>query len=332
MNRVLVTGACGFVGRHLVRALAARGDEVVALDVQPGAALAGVRALQADLRDPAAVRAACAGVDTVFHVASMVRTRHTRAEDVHAVNVGGTRNVLAACHEQGVARLVYVSSASVVYEGRDIERGDEGLPYAARFPAPYVQSKRIAEEEVLSASGRGGLSCCAIRPHVIFGPGDTRLLPTILHRARQGKLRFSVGRGDKLSDFTYIDNLVDALLQAQAALAPGGPAGGQAYFVTNGEPIPFWDFVRRVVGPLGYPLPRLAVPFSVAYAAAALREATDALRGREIDVEDGLSRFAIRYICTHHYFSHDKATRDLGYRPRVSLSEGITRTVAALIP
>lgn len=323
----LVTGGCGFLGRFLVDALVRRGDRVTVLDHRVDPWRDDVAFVSADICDPDAVARACEGQTEVFHNASLVHTRHSRVEQVRAVNEGGARNVLAGCRRHGVPRLVYVSSASVVYEGRDIERGDESLPYARSFLAPYAETKRIAEEEILRASGDGPLTC-AIRPHMIFGPGDTRLLPAILAKARDGSLRFTVGRGDRLNDFTYVTNIVDALLAADERLQPGSPVAGQAYFITNGEPINFWEFVRRVLVGLGYPPPRLRIPYAVAYAAAAARETFDTLvRGGTLHAEEGLSRFSIRYICTHHYFSHAKATRDLDYRPQIGLMDGIRRTV-----
>jgi sterol-4alpha-carboxylate 3-dehydrogenase (decarboxylating) len=325
----LVTGGCGFLGRYLVDALADRGDKVTVLDHRVDPWRDDVAFVRADICDPEAVAAAVAGHDAVFHNASLVHTKHNRVEQVRAVNIDGARNVLAACRRAGVGKLVYVSSASVVYEGRDIELGDERLPYARSFPAPYAETKRIAEEELLRASGDGGVLTCAIRPHMIYGPADSRLLPAILTRAREGKLKFTVGRREYLSDFTYVSNIVDALLAAEERLVPGSPVAGQAYFITNGEPMSFWEFVRRVIVPLGHAPPRYAIPRALAYAAAAVREAFDTyVRGGTLNAEEGLSRFAIRYICTHHYFSHDKATRDLGYLPRVRMNEGIERTIA----
>jgi nucleoside-diphosphate-sugar epimerase len=326
------------VGRHLVQALAARGDEVVSVDLgasaeasvaeAPLAGPGGVSYVRADIRDEEAMTEACRGAAVVFNNASLVHTRRTRAEDVWSVNLGGTEAVIAACRAAGVPRLVYVSSASAVYEGRDVEHGDESLPYARTSQAPYADSKIAAEKRVLAAHG-GGLATCAIRPHVIFGPGDNRFLPAILARARAGKLNFAVGRGDKLSDFTYVSNLVDALLLAADAIGPGGKAGGQAYFVTNGEPYPFFGFVADVLAALGLPAMKGSVPYALAYAVAAAAETWRTLTGGS-HAEDGLSRFAVRYMCTHHYFSIEKARRDLGYSPRVSLAEGIRRTTAAL--
>jgi nucleoside-diphosphate-sugar epimerase len=320
--KALVTGANGFVGRHLVRALAARGDEVRAVDVRPGE-----NVIAADIRDQDAMERACEGVDLVFHAASRIQTRTTGASEVFDVNVGGTQKLMRACRKHGVTRLVYVSSASVVYDGRDLENGDESRPYPAHFHAPYAETKARAEREVLEAND-DKLATCAIRPHIVFGPGDTLFLPAILSRARSGRLKAYVGDARKKSDFTYVGNLVDGLLLAGDALAPGTKLAGQAYFVTNAEPIAFWEMVGRLLDGIGLPRPKMRVPFPIAYSAAAFREGLDAIRGLATS-EESLTRFSIRYLTTHHYFSCAKAERDFGYTPRVSLDEGIALTVAA---
>ncbi len=282
----------------------------------------------ADLRDGDALERACEGVDTVFHVASRVQTRKTGADEVFDVNVGGTRKLLSACRARNVPRLVYVSSASVVYGGQDIEDGDESLPYPARFHAPYAEAKARAEEDVLGASD-ANLAACAIRPHIVFGPGDTRFFPAVLSRARSGRLKAYVGDADKRSDFTYVDNLVDALITAGDALTPDAALAGQAYFVTNGEPLAFWELIGRLLDGLDLDRPTWRVPFPIAYGAASVREALDAARGIATS-EESLTRFTIRYLTTHHYFSCAKAERDFGYRPRIGLDEGIARTIESL--
>lgn len=332
MSTVVVTGSSGFVGRHLAEALAARGDDVVGLDIAAPRVPFGsakIRTLEGDLRDEAVLRKATEGASAVFHVASKVQTRQTNADEVFAVNVGGTRKLVEASRANGVGKFVYVSSASVVYDGSDIERGDETLPYPAKFHAPYAESKAIAERETLADNGKGGLATVSIRPHVVFGPGDGRFFPAILSRAKTGRLKAYVGDATKLSDFTYVDNLVHGLLLAADKLEAKGPLGGQAYFVTNGEPLPFWEFIGRVLDGLGYARPKFRVPFPIAYGAAAIREAVDSARG-VVSTEDRFSRFTIRYLTTHHYFTHAKATRDFGYERRVGLDEAIRRTLATI--
>lgn len=327
----LVTGGAGFVGRALVDALRRRGDRVIVVEPFGTAFRDDIQFERVDIRDTEALARLCEGVQTVFHNASLVHTKHNREDDVWSVNLGGTRSVLRACWRARVPKLVYVSTASAVYEGEDIERGDESLPYARKSQAPYADSKIAAERELLAASGQRGVLTCAIRPHVVFGPGDRRFLPAVLSKAKAGKLRLSVGlRNRKLSDFTYVDNLIDALLLADERLAPESPVAGQAYFVTNGEPLPFFEFVSRVLRELELPKIVGAVPYPIAYAAAAIKESIDTLRGGTLHAEEGMSRFAVRYMVRHHYFDIGKARRDLGYVPKVGLDEAIRLTCASL--
>jgi len=329
MTVSLVTGGCGFVGAAIARALKARGDQVIVLDLAPECPVEGVDYRRVDITDKAAVNEACRGVDTVIHNASIVHTKQNKQDVVWAVNLGGTENMLEAAEQNGVARFIYISSGSVVYEGKDIENGDESLPYSAVSQAPYADSKIAAEKVALAANGKGGMATCALRPHVVFGPGDNRFMPALLAKGRNGQLRVQIGRGVWLSDYTYVSNMTDAVLLADEALAKDGlnsVAAGQAYFITNGEPMPFWDFIRKVAARLGFPPIKYTAPKSLVYAIAAVKEGIDTLKGGTLNAEDGLTRFAIRYMCTHHYFSIEKARRDLGYNPAVSVDEGIERT------
>jgi sterol-4alpha-carboxylate 3-dehydrogenase (decarboxylating) len=329
MTVSLVTGGCGFVGAAIARALKARGDDVIVLDLAPECPVEGVDYRRVDITDKAAVTDACRGVDTVIHNASIVHTKQNKQDVVWAVNLGGTENMLKAAQHNGVPRFVYISSGSVVYEGKDIENGDESLPYSSVSQAPYADSKIAAEKLVLAENGKGGMATCALRPHVVFGPGDNRFMPTLLAKGRNGQLRVQIGRGVWLSDYTYVSNMTDAVLLADDALAKDGLnsiAAGQAYFITNGEPMPFWDFIRKVAARLGFPPVKYTAPKSLVYAIAAVKEGIDTLKGGTLNAEDGLTRFAIRYMCTHHYFSIEKARRELGYNPSVSVEEGIERT------
>ncbi len=329
MTVSLVTGACGFVGTEIVRALKARGDQVIAIDLARECRVEGVDYRRIDITDKAAVSDACKGVDAIIHNASLVHTKQNRKDLVWAVNLGGTENMLEAAQRQGVKRFVYISSGSVVYEGKDIENGDESLPYSSVSQAPYADSKIAAEKYVLAGNTNGGVATIALRPHVVFGPGDRRFMPALLKQAKSGRLRVQVGRGVWLSDYTYVSNLVDAVILADETLANDGVrsvAAGQAYFITNGEPMPFWDFVRKVAARLGFPPIKYRAPKSLVYAIAAVIEGIDTLKGGTLNAEDGLTRFAIRYMCTHHYFSIEKARRDLGYNPSVGVDEGIERT------
>ena len=341
-QQYLVTGASGFVGRRVVAALLDGGARVVAFDRDPIPAPPdqepgqksgqNLRTIRGDLRDTDSLAAAAAGCDAIVHLASVVRVLRAGRAELRAINIGGIDNALAAGRRCGVRRFVYVSSASVVYEGRDIENGDESLPYTAVSQAPYADSKIAAERDVIAANGKAGMLTCSLRPHVIFGPGDGRFLPAILRRAKAGALRLGVGTENKLSDFTYIDNLIDALVLADKKLATedGASLGGKVWFITNGEPLPFWDFVDQVLVESGLPRIRARIPYRIAYAAATVAEKVNSLLGTGDGPENGFTRFAIRYLCTHHYFSIERARRDLGYSPAVSITEGIRRTVESL--
>ena len=329
-KKVLVTGGCGFIGSNIVNGFADAGCQVTVLDFNGKAFRDDVTFINADIRDKQAVLQACTGMDTIIHNASVVHTKHNQEAAVWAVNYDGTLNIIETCKQHKIPKLVYISSASAVYEGNDIENGDETLPYSRISQAPYADSKIQAEKDILAFSGSGDTHACAIRPHVVFGPGDNRFMPAILEKAAQGKLKRAIGDRDKLSDFTYVSNLVDAILMAAEKLGPNSPVSGQAYFVTNGEPMAFFDFIEKVVIELGYPPIKGKVPYWLAYAAAAIAEGIDTLKGGTLNAENGLTRFAVRYMVTHHYYSIEKAYQDFGWRPKVSLAEGIKLTVAAL--
>lgn len=329
-RKILITGGQGFVGRAMVERFAELGHQVVCADVREAPFRDDVEFLQVDIRDRETVLKACEGVDSIIHNASMVHTKHNREEDVWTVNLGGTENILEACQAHSIPRLVYISSASAVYEGRDIENGDETLSYSRISQAPYADSKIAAEKAVLAFSGTAATQACALRPHVIFGGGDNRFIPTIVEKAEEGKLNRAVGNRDKLSDFTYISNLVDAVVAAEERLAPGAAVCGQAYFITNGEPMVWFDFIEKLLVEMGYPPIKGKVPFWLAYSVAAIAEWIDTLKGGTLNAENGLTRFSIRYMVTHHYFDISKARRDLEWEPAVSLDQGIKLTVQQL--
>lgn len=320
--KALVTGGGGFLGAAVVRLLVARGDDVRSLTrgSYPKLAALGVHSFRGDLRDSAAVRAAAAGCDVVFHVGAKAGIAGSAREYV-ATNVEGTDNVIAACRTNGVHRLVYTSTPSVVSARRGIAGGDESLPYAQRHHAPYPATKAKAERAVLAANGPG-LATVALRPHLIWGPGDTQLIPRIVDRARRGRLRF-VGDGSNLIDSTYIDNAAGAHLLAADRLHPGAAISGRAYFISQDEPLPIKDLVNRILAAAGIEPVSARIPFPVAYALGGLGEAAFALVGR--GAEPPMTRFLARQLATPHWFDISAARRDLDYEPRLSITEGLAR-------
>lgn len=286
----------------------------------------GVRFVRASIDDAAAVRAACAGVETVFHVAARVGV-WGRYDEFFRANVLGTRALLAGCHAHGVRRLIYTSTPSVVYSGRDLAGADESLPLTTSCPSPYPLTKAIAEREVLAA-GSATLRTVALRPHLIWGVGDPHLVPRVLARARSGRLRI-VGDGKNRVDMVHVENAVDAHLLAEQALSQAGSsAAGRAYFITNGEPVVLWKWINELLAALGEPPVTKHISLRAASALGSVCETlwrVFPLRG-----EPPITRFVAAELAKNHWFDIAAARRDLGYAPRVSMAAGTAELIAAL--
>ncbi len=316
--KALVTGGGGFLGLAVVRQLLARGDEVASFSRghYPALEALGVRCLQGDLQDQAAVSAACRGMDVVFHVAA--RAGHWGPfEDYYAPNVTGTENVIAGCREHGVPRLVYTSSPSVVFGGGPLEGADESTPYPGSWESPYPHTKALGEQRALAAAG-GGLLTVSLRPHLIIGPGDRHLIPALLRTARRG-LFPQVGDGTNRVDLTYVEDVARAHLLAADRLTPGSPVAGQAYFISQGEPVLLWPWIRNLLARLGYPPIRLKVSLRTARALGGAMER--AWRALPLPGEPKLTRFLASELAQSHWFNIGRARRDLGYSPQKTMDE-----------
>lgn len=319
---ILVTGGGGFLGQAIVRRLVERGEQVRSFSrsAHPELEALGVEQLQGDLADRAAVLGAAAGCGLVFHVAALPGIWGPK-QSFFRTNVLGTQHVLDACRAQGIGRLVYTSSPSVVFGGGDLEGADESAPYPPRYLAHYPETKAEAERRVLAANGPS-LATVALRPHLIWGPGDNHLVPRILARGRAGQLR-RLGRRNPLVDATYIDDAAAAHLLAADRLEPGAACAGRPYFISSGQPIPLWDMVNGILKAGGLPPATKSIPVGVAYAAGAMLEAMHALLG--LKQEPRMTRFLAKELSTAHWFDLSAARRDLGYEPRVSVEEGLRR-------
>ena len=320
--KALVTGGGGFLGSAIVRLLRARGDEVRSFSRReyPELALLGVQQLRGDLADSDALTRAARGCDLVFHVAAKAGVWGS-FEEYRQANLVGTENVIAACRSNSIARLVYTGSPSVVFDGTDVEGGDESLPYPQHFEAHYPHTKALAERAVLAANC-ATLATVSLRPHLIWGPGDNHLVPRIVAKARAGKLR-RIGRSPCLVDTVYIDNAAEAHLNAADRLIPGAPPAGKAYFISNGEPVPLWEMVNRILAAAGLPAEERSVSPTLAYAAGAVCEKIWGLL--QLSGEPPMTRFVVKELATAHWFDISAARKDLGYCPRVTLEEGLKR-------
>ncbi len=323
--KALVTGAGGFLGLYLVELLAARGHEVRALIRRPHPVLTelGVECVRADIRDASAVERACQGTDTVFHTAAIAGI-WGRWQDYYDVNTLGTRHVLDGCRRHSVPKLIYTSSPSVTFDGGPQEGVNESVPYPRRWLAHYPRSKALAEAEVLAAHASGEIATCALRPHLIWGPRDPHLVPRLLERARQGKL-VQVGAGRNLIDITYVENAALAHLQAAERLGPRSAVGGRAYFISQGEPVSCWHWIRELLELAGLPPPRRRISYRLAYWVGGLLETLHVLTRRKS--EPRMTRFLAAQLALPHYFDISAARRDFGYEPRVSTAEGMRRLI-----
>jgi len=327
--RALVTGGGGFLGGAIARELRAQGHAVVSLQrsAVPALAALGIEIVRGDIADVDSVSRAARGCDTVFHVAAKAGSWGSYQSYFDA-NVLGTRNLIAACRAHAISRLVHTSTPSVVHRGGDLEGVDESTPYATHFLAHYPATKLQAEREVLAANSPT-LATVALRPHLIWGPGDAHLLPRILERARRGRLRF-IGAPGKRIDATYIDNAASAHLLAAATLAPGSAHAGKAYFISNGEPLAVEEMINRLLACADLPSVRKRVPLPVAYAIGGVLEAVYGLF--KLDGEPILTRFVAEQLATAHWFDISAAQRDFGYRPQMTMSQGFAALRAHLQP
>ncbi len=324
--KVLVTGGGGFVGSALCRQLRALGHDVTALGRRPNTALTaeGFRTATQDLAQPDAVAGLTglfAGVDCVFHTAAHVKMWGPRESFVRG-NITATQNVIAACRAAGVAKLVFTSSPSVVAGNHDRQGVDESQPYPDHYRALYPETKAAAERAVLAAHGPD-LRTVSLRPHLIFGPGDTNLVPTILKRARAGRLT-QVGDGSNLVDLTFIDDCVAAHLLAATALDTRPTAGGRAYFLSQGTPVPLWEWIGRVLTLNDLPPVRRRISASTAQLLATVAEGVWKTFGLTSDPP--LTRFLAEEMATDHYYNIDAARRELGYSPSCSVWEATERS------
>ncbi len=321
--RGLVTGGGGFLGRYIVEQLVARGDQVRVFSRQryPELDNLGVESHTGDLQDTSAIAVACKGMDVVFHSAALPGIWGPW-KLFHGVNTLGTHHVIEGCRRHGVGRLVFTSSPSVVYDGHDHLGADESLPYATNFLCHYPRSKALAEQAVLAANGVEGLATCALRPHLIWGPRDTQLIPRLIERAKRGQLR-RVGDGRNLISMVYVENAARAHLQAADALSLTSPVAGQAYFINEPDPVNLWDWVNRLLGRAGLPPITKSISESAASAIGAVLEGIYSLL--RIGAEPRMTRFLASQLSRSHWYRVEKAQRDFGFESLVSVEEGLRR-------
>ncbi len=316
----LVTGGGGFIGSALVHELVKRGFKVTTFSrgEYPELRKIGVEVKRGDLSDINAVLNACGNTDMVFHAAAKAGISGSY-KDYYRTNVTGTENIIYACKIKNIKWLIYTSSASVVFGGKDIEGSDESISYPSRPLSYYTSTKALAEQIILKAN-TSSLKTLSLRPHLVYGPGDNHLFPGIISRARNGRLR-RIGDGKNLTDVSYIDNVVAAHINSAHAIINNPDSCGKAYFITNGEPVLLWDFLNMMLQVSGFEPVRKSAPVWAASLFSFLNEALHKIFLEKS--EPSLTRFLVSELTKSHWFDISRARSLLNYKPEISNIEGL---------
>lgn len=324
--KILVTGGGGFLGRYIVEDLLAKGHAVSSFGRSPQDELKsmGVEVVRGDLSNSEAVHSACIGMDAVFHVAAKAGIWGSR-ESYFAVNVMGTRNVLNACKAHGVKYLVYTSTPSVVFNRESFKGANESLAYGKNWLCHYAETKAIAEKEVIEAHS-DSLKICALRPHLIFGPRDSHLLPRVIESVLAKRLKI-IGTGKNRVDVSYVSDAASAHVNALEALIDGN-ACGKVYFISQGQPVVLWDWLNRIFSELGIAPLKKRISLRMAYLVATILEGIWKLFSMKGDPP--MTRFAAVELAKDHYFDISHAKNDLNYQPKYTMDEAIAKTVSDL--
>lgn len=327
MKNALVTGGGGFLGSHIVHILLNKGIAVRTLQRSdhPELKKAGIESLTGDISDATTVAHAAEGCDVIFHVAAKTGI-WGNYNNYYQCNVIGTKNVLDACKTYGIHKLIYTSSPSVVFSGDDEEGIDESTPYPDHFLTAYQKTKALAEQMVLDANS-DSLATVALRPHLIWGPGDPHLVPRIIERARSGRLRL-VGKQNNLVDSTYIDNAALAHVLAAKALAPDASCAGKAYFISNGEPLPMAELINKILAAASLSPITKTIPTQLAYILGMMMEV--AYKIFNLKGEPIMTRFVAKQLSCAHWYDLTAAKRDFAYQAETSINEGMQKLKASL--
>lgn len=322
--KILVTGGGGFLGKNLVKGLIARGHQVISFSRghYPAVVELGAKEIRGDIQNSAEIEKACQGVDAVFHVAGKVGV-WGEYRDYYNINVAGTENVIRACRKNNISKLVFTSSPSVVFGKEDLLNVGEETPYPEQYVFHYGKTKALAEKLVMQANDQE-LATVSLRPHLIFGPGDQNLFPRVLKSAREGRLKI-VGDGENLVDVIYVDNAVEAHLQAFDHLDIGSKNSGKTYFVGQERPVKLWELVNKILESNGIAPLQKKIKTKTAYKVGAILEGIYKVFGLKNDPP--MTRFVAMQLGKSHYFKHENAKKDFGYHPKIDIDTALSRTL-----
>jgi len=327
MKKALVTGGGGFLGSRIVRMLLDKGITTRSLQRSDSPELKklGVEIIRGDISDQATVINAVEGCDVIFHVAARAGVWGDY-DDYYQCNVTGTKNIIDACQTHHIQKLIYTSSPSVVFAGKDEENINESTPYPDQFLTAYQKTKALAEQMVLEANNET-LATVALRPHLIWGPGDPHLVPRIIERAKAGRLRL-VGKQSNLVDSTHIDNAALAHILAAEVLEPNASCAGKIYFISNDEPLPMKELINKILAAANLPAITKTIPTQLAYTIGMMMELV--YKVFKLKDEPIMTRFIAKQLSCAHWYDLTAAKNDLGYQVKVTINEGMERLKASL--
>lgn len=323
--KILITGGKGFIGNSIAKKLSMLGHEISTVsrssDYRKKEYITAHH--QYDLSKDNLNHQILKNIDVVFHVAAKAGIEG-KYNDYYASNYLATKLLLDACKSSSVQNFIYTSSPSVVFTKEPIKNANENLPYIKNKVSPYAQTKAIAEKEVLNSNDNINFKTIALRPHLVWGEGDPHLLPKVIRRHAEGKLKI-VGDGLNQVDLTHIDNVTHAHVTAMNALISNKPVGGKAYFISQSEPVQLWKWLNDLFIKLKLPPLKKRVSFQKAYLAGMVAESLWGLFNFSKDLP--MSRFAACQLSHDHWFSNYAAEKDLGYRPIISMEKALDKTI-----
>ncbi len=321
--KALVTGGGGFLGLYIVEQLLQAGHSVRVLCRGHYSALdlLGVETVQGDLRERTSVARACDGIDAVFHAAAIPGVWGPW-EMYHGINTQGTLNIIDSCRKKNVERLIYTSSPSVVFDGKDHVDATESEPYPKHWLCHYPHSKALAEQAVLAANDVSQLRTVSLRPHLIWGPRDNHLIPRLIQKARTGRLR-RVGDGTNVVSVAYVENAAAAHVQAERSLRSATTAAGKAYFINERDAVNLWDWINLILAKSGLRPVEKSISAANARRLGSILELIWKLG--QPKGEPPMTRFVAAQLAGSHSYSIAAAERDFSYRPLVTVEEGLRR-------
>lgn len=321
----LVTGATGFLGSRIVKMLLDKGKKVRVF-VRQEYTDNRVEVFKGDLLDTDSIKKAIQGVDVVFHTASFISWNPNDTQKLYDINIKANKAIIEACKTYNVSKLIYTSSIDAIYGGKPIKNGDESLPYPTKFLDYYSQTKAQGEQDVIAANDEHGLLTCSLRTAGIYGPGDRTRLPSIIKLLRKGNY-MSIGDGTAEFNHVYVDNCAHAHLLAEEALKPYSDVSGQCYFITDYKATYFYDFFIPILEGLNYKIPQKKLTYKTAMVLAYISEFMVKMPWNKKSASPMVTKYTVASTALDFSFNHDKATKDFGYTPIVSLEEAIQETI-----